>query len=87
METKGERCFYLNSAKDHSSSTHKVLLASGVASYIADVTFGYHQRPFVGKSPTRGSRAVVSSQPQQEQSVGEEAGAGAEEQQQQLPTM
>ena len=61
MHSKGERCFYLNTGHDHSSTAHKVFLASGVASYTADVTFGYHRRPFVRESPTWVDRAVVSS--------------------------
>ena len=52
MHSKRKRCFYLNTRHDHSSTAHKVLLASRVASYTADVTFGYRRRPFVGKSPT-----------------------------------
>ena len=63
MHSKGERCFYLNTGHDHSSTAHKVLLASGVASCTADVTFGYHRRPFVGESPTWGDGAVVSLPP------------------------
>ena len=50
MHSKGEICFYLNTGHDHSSTAHKVLLASGVASYTTDVTFGYHRRPFAGES-------------------------------------
>ena len=30
--SKGERCFYLNTGNDHSSTTHKILLSSGVCS-------------------------------------------------------
>ena len=93
MHSKGGRCFYPNSGHDHYSTTHKVLLASGVASYTADVTFGYHRRPFVGESPTWGDGAVVSSppSPQQPQLMGAEGGAGVVEhwrarpQQQQQP--
>ena len=79
MHSKGERCFYLNTGHDHSSTAHNVLLASGVASYTADVTFGYHRRPFVGESPTWGDGAVVSSppSPQQLQLMGAGGGAGA----------
>ena len=33
MHSRGERCFYLNTGHDHSSTAHKVLLASRVASY------------------------------------------------------
>ena len=61
MHSKGEICFYLNTGHDHSSTAHKVLLASKVASYTADVTFGYHRRPFVRESPTWGDGAVLSS--------------------------
>ena len=60
MHSKGERYFYLNIGHDHSSTAHKVLLASGVASYTDDVTFGYHRQPFVGESPTWGDGTVVS---------------------------
>ena len=67
MNSKGERCFYLNTGHDHSSTAHKALLASGVVSYTADVTFGYHRRPFVGESPTLGDGAVVSSPPSPQQ--------------------
>ena len=42
-ESKGERCFYLNTGINHSSTTHKILLSSGVCSYSADVTPGYHR--------------------------------------------
>ena len=87
MHSKGERCFYLNTGHDHSSTAHKVLLASGVASYTADVTFGYHRRPFVGESPTWGDGAVVSSppSPQQPHSIGAGGGAGAVEYQRARP--
>ena len=87
MHSKGERCFYLNTGHDHSSTAHKVLLASGVASYTADVTFGYHRRPFVGESPTWGDGAVVSSppSPQQPQLMGAGGGAGAVEHQRARP--
>ena len=37
-ESKGERCFFLNSGNNHSSTTDKILLTSGIASYSADVT-------------------------------------------------
>ena len=67
MHSKGERCFYPNTGHDHSFTAHKVLLASGVASYTADVTLGYHRRPFVGESPTWGDGAVVSSPPSPQQ--------------------
>ena len=87
MHSKRERCFYLNIGHDHSSTAHKVLLASGVASYTANVTFGYHRRPFVGESPTRGDGAVMSSppSPQQPQLMGAGGGAGAVEHQQARP--
>ena len=87
MHSKGERCFYVKTGHDHSSTAHKVLLASGVASYTADVTFGYHRRPSVGESPTWGDGAVVSSppSPQQQQrplySMGVGGGARAVEHQ------
>ena len=87
MHLKGERCFYLNTGHDHSSTAHKVLLASGVAIYTADVTFGYHSRPFVRESPTWGDGAVVSSSPspQQSQLMGAGGGAGAVEHQRARP--
>ena len=87
MHSKGERCFYLNTGHDHSSTAHKVLLASGVASYTADVAFRYHRRPFVGESPTWGDGAVVSSppSPQQPHSIGAGGGAGAVEYQRARP--
>ena len=87
MHLKGERCFYLNTGHDHSCTAHKFLLASGVASYTADVTFGHHCRPFVGESPTWGDGAVVSSppSPQQPQLMGAEGGAGAVEHQRARP--
>ena len=87
MHSKGERCFYINTRHDHSSTAHKVLLASGVASYTADVTFGYHRRPFVGESPTWGDGAVVSSppSPQQPQLMGAGGGARAVEHQRARP--
>lgn len=44
--------FYPSNGHDLSSTAHKVLLASGVASYTSDVTFRYHRRRFVGESPT-----------------------------------
>ena len=77
IHSKGERCFYLNTRHDHSSTAHKVLLASGVTSYTADVIFGYHRRPFVGESPTWGDGAVVSSPPSPQQPQLMEAGGGA----------
>ena len=89
MHSKGERCFYLNTGHDHSFTAHKVLLASGVASYTADVTFGYHRRPFVGESPPWGDGAVVSSprSPQRPPPHSMEAGvrAGAAEHQRARP--
>ena len=53
-ESKGERCFFLNSGNNHSSTTDKILLPSGIASYSADVTWGYRRRPFVGELPRCG---------------------------------
>ena len=87
MHSKGERCFYLNTGHDHSSTAHKVLLALEVASYTADVTFGYNRRPFVGESPTWGDGAVVSSppSPQQPHLIGAGGGAGAVEYQRAWP--
>ena len=89
MHSKGERCFYHNTEHDHSSTAHKVLLASGVASYTADVTFGYHRRPFVGESPTWGDGAVVSSPPSPQRppphSMGAGVGTGAAEHQRARP--
>ena len=58
-ESKGERCFFLNSGNNHSSKTDNILLPSGIASYSADVTWGYRRRPFVGELPTWGGGAVV----------------------------
>ena len=58
-ESKGERCFFLNSGNNHSSTTDKILLLSGIASYSADVTWGFRRRPFVGELPTWGGGAVV----------------------------
>ena len=58
-ESKGERCFSLNSGNNHFSTTDKILLPSGIASYSADVTWGYRRRPFVGELPTWGGGAVV----------------------------
>ena len=58
-ESKGERCFFLNSGNNHSSTTDKILLPSGIASYSADVTWGYRRWPFVGELPTWGGGAVV----------------------------
>ena len=58
-ESKGERCFFLNSGNNHSSTTDKILLPSGIASYSADVTWGYRRRPFVGELPTWEGGAVV----------------------------
>ena len=58
-ESKGERCFFLNSGNNHSSTTDKILLPSGIASYSADVTWGYRRRRFVGELPTWGGGAVV----------------------------
>ncbi|CAB1119977.1 unnamed protein product [Ectocarpus sp. CCAP 1310/34] len=60
-ESKGERCFYLNTGNNHSSTTHKILLSSGVCSYSADVTWGYRRAPFVGEVPTWGGGAVVEA--------------------------
>ena len=87
MHSKVERCFYLNTGHDHSSTAHKVLLTSGVASYTADVTFGYHRRPFVGESPTWCDGALVSSppSPQQPQLMGAGGGTGAVEYQRAWP--
>ena len=57
-ESKDERCFYLKTCNDLSSTTHKILLSSGVCSYSADVTWSYRRAPFVGEVPTWGGRAV-----------------------------
>ena len=54
-ESRGERCFCLITGNDHSSTTHKILLSSGVCSYSADVTWGYHRAPFVGEMLTWGA--------------------------------
>ena len=87
MYSKGKKCFYLNAGHDHSSTAHKVLLALGVASYTADVTFWYHRRPFVGESPTWGDGTVVSSppSPQQPQLMGAGGSAGVVEHQRARP--
>ena len=58
-ESKGERCFLLNSGNNHSSTTDKILLPSGIASYSVDATWGYRRQPFVGELPTWGGGAVV----------------------------
>ena len=58
-EAKGERCFFLNSSNNHSSTTDKILLPSGIASYSADVTWKYRRRPFVGELLAWGGGAVV----------------------------
>ena len=42
-ESKGGRCFYLNTGSDHCSTTHKILLPPGGSSYSAEVTWVYHQ--------------------------------------------
>ena len=87
MHSDGERCFYLNTGHDHSSTAHKILFASRVASYTADVTFGYHRRPFVGESPTWSDGAMVSSSPspQQPQLMGTGDGARPMEHQRARP--
>ena len=59
VESKGERCFFLNSGNNHFSTTDKTLLPSGIASYSTDVTWGYRRRPFVGGLPIWGGGAVV----------------------------
>ena len=58
-ESKCERCFFLNAGNDYSSTTDKILLPSAIASYSADVTWGYRRRPLVGELPTWGGGAVV----------------------------
>ena len=58
-ESKGERCFFLDSGNNHSFTTDKILLPTGIASYSADVTWGYRRRTFVGELPTWGDGAVV----------------------------
>ena len=52
MHDKGERCFYLNSGKDHSSDTHKVITPAGIATYFAHCTFGYRSQAFQGEVST-----------------------------------
>ena len=37
-DSKGEQCFFLNCGNNHSSTTDKISLSSGIASYSADVT-------------------------------------------------
>ena len=71
-ESNGERCFFLNFGNDHSSTTDKILLLSGIASCSADVTWGYRWRPFVGELPTWGGGALVvlSVQPAVAGSIG-----------------
>ena len=54
-ETNGERCFYLNTGNDHSSTIHKILLSSETASYSVDVTWGYRRALFVEEVPTWGA--------------------------------
>ena len=54
-ETNGERCFYLNTGNDHSSTSHKILLSSGTASDFVDVTWGYRRALFVEEVPTWGA--------------------------------
>lgn len=49
MEAKGEICLYFNSGNDHSSTTHKVPIASGICTCTADMTFGYSRRAWVGE--------------------------------------
>lgn len=63
MQSKGERCFYLNTGNNHSSATHKIILPSGQVSFSVDVTCGYHRAPFVGEVPTWGGGAVCTNFP------------------------
>ena len=60
-ESKGERCFHLNTGNNHSSTTHKILLSSGVCSYPADVTPDYRRGPFVGEVTTWGGGEIVDA--------------------------
>ena len=73
-ESKGERCFFLNYGNNHSSTTDKILLPSGIASYSADVTWGYRRRPFVGMMPgapaAAGTRGAATSAPAVAGSIG-----------------
>lgn len=55
MESKDNVFFCLNSGNDPSSATHKVLTASGVYTYTANVTFGYSWRAWVGEVDIPGS--------------------------------
>ena len=54
MHNKGERCFYLNSGNDHSSTTHKIITPAGIATYSARCTFGYRRQAFQGEVSTWG---------------------------------
>ncbi|CAB1102148.1 unnamed protein product [Ectocarpus sp. CCAP 1310/34] len=60
---KRERCFYLDSGSDNSSNTVNIILPSGVATYSAQVTFGYRRQAFGGEVPTWGAGAVASTRP------------------------
>ena len=59
--SKGERCFYLNTDNDHSSTTQNILLSLGVCSCSAAVTCVYRRAPFVGEVPTWGGGSVVDA--------------------------
>ena len=63
-DPKGERCFYLNSGKDHATECSKIMLSpSGTASCSTDVTWGYRRAPFMGEWSTGSGGATATAPP------------------------
>lgn len=63
LNSKGERCFFLNSGDSHSSRTSKILTPTGHVTYSAQVTFGFYRRPFSVGVAAYGQQEVPSSLP------------------------
>ena len=60
---KANPCFYLNSGNDHASDCDKVMLESGITSYITNATYVYRRVPFVGQQVTFGNGAIRAPSP------------------------
>ena len=60
---KANPCFYLNGGNDHASDRDKVVLESGIASYITNATYAFRRAPFVGQQVTFGNGAIRPPSP------------------------
>ena len=60
--SKGERCSYLKTDNDPSSTTHNIFLSSNVCSYFEDFTWRYSRAPFVRGVPVVDASAAASAE-------------------------